>query len=68
VNADQHAEQTVRAQRMLTHFHFTMAFLSVNDVPSADDYLKDVRSREGNEMYRGVLDMISLHTRTPLES
>jgi len=44
-----------------------MAFLSVGDVPSADDYLKDVRSRDGAEIYRSVLDMISVHTNTPLE-
>lgn len=60
-------EQEQRANRALTHFHFAMAFLSVGDVPSADDYLKDVRSRDGDEMYRSVLDMISVHTNTPLE-
>lgn len=61
------AEQEARGQRALTHFHFAMAFLSVGDVSSADDYLLDVRSRDGDEMYRSVLDMISVHTHTPLE-
>jgi hypothetical protein len=60
-------EQEQRANRALTHFHFAMAFLSVGDVPSADDYLKDVRSRDGDEMYRSVMDMISVHTHTPME-
>jgi len=68
VTADQvQTEQQARAQRALTHFHFAMAFLSVGDVPSADDYLKEVRSRDGAEIYRSVLDMISVHTNTPLE-
>jgi hypothetical protein len=58
-------EQEQRASRAVVHFHFAMAFLSVGDVPSADDYLKDVRSRDGDEMYRSVLDMISVHTHTP---
>ncbi|QUQ70588.1 hypothetical protein [Kutzneria sp. CA-103260] len=60
-------EQRARQQRALTHFHFAMAYLSVGDVPSADDYLLDVRSRDGDEMYRSVLDMIAIHTNTPLE-
>ena len=60
-------EQQARAQRALTHFHFAMAFLSIGDVPSADDYLKDVRSRDGEEMYQSVLDMISVRTITPWE-
>jgi hypothetical protein len=61
------AEQQARAQRALTHFHFAMAYLSVGDVPSTDDYLQDVRARDGDEMYRSVLDMIAIHTNTPLE-
>ena len=60
-------EQQARARRALTHFHFAMAYLSVGDVPSADDYLQDVRSRDGDEMYRSVMDMIAIHTNTPLE-
>ncbi|MFC0545715.1 hypothetical protein [Kutzneria chonburiensis] len=60
-------EQQQRANRALVHFHFTMAFLSVGDVRSADDYLKDVRSRDGDEMYSSVMDMISVHTHTPME-
>jgi hypothetical protein len=58
-------EQRARAQRALTHFHFAMAYLSVGDVPSADDYLQDVRTRDGEEMYQSVLDMIAIHTNTP---
>lgn len=64
--ADQ-TEQQQRANRALVHFHFAMAFLSVGDVPSADDYLKDVQSRDGDEMYQSVMDMISVHTHTPME-
>ncbi|MEV6611301.1 hypothetical protein [Kutzneria sp. NPDC051319] len=60
-------EQEQRANRALVHFHFAMAFLSVGDVAGADDYLTDVRSRNGVEMYQSVMDMIAVHTHTPLE-
>ncbi len=66
--SQQENERQARARRALTHFHFAMAYLSVGDVPSADDYVQDVRSRDGDEMYRSVLDMIAVHTHTPLES
>jgi hypothetical protein len=65
--AGQTEQQQQRANRALVHFHFAMAFLSVGDVPSADDYLKDVRSRDGDKMYQSVMDMISVHTHTPME-
>ncbi|MFC0540457.1 hypothetical protein [Kutzneria chonburiensis] len=61
------AEQQQRADRALVHFHFAMAFLSAGDVSGADDYLKDVRQRDGQEMYQSVMDMIAAHTNTPIE-
>ena len=67
MTAAEQTEQQQRAHRGLVHFHFAMAFLSVGDVLSADDYLKDVRSRAGDEMYRSVMGMISVHTHTPME-
>jgi hypothetical protein len=67
VTAAGQAERHRRANRALAHFHFTMAFLSTGDVSGADEYLKDVRSRDGREMYQSVMDMIALHTNTPIE-
>lgn len=58
-------EQKLRADRALIHFHFAMGYLSIGDVSGANDYLKDVESRDGREMYQGVCDLIALHTRTP---
>ena len=58
-------EQQARAQRALTHFHFCLGFLTVGDVSGANDYLKDVQSRDGRQMYQAVCDMIAVHTCIP---
>jgi hypothetical protein len=66
VNTEQpQTKPDAQAQRALVHFHFCLGFLTVGDVAGANDYLKDVESRDGREMYQSVCDMIAVHLRIP---
>lgn len=59
------SDQEAQAQRALVHFHFALGFLTIGDVAGANDYLKDVESRDGRQMYQAVCDMIAVHLRIP---
>lgn len=56
-------DQQQRAQlglRCRTHAEFVLGMLSGGDVAGAEDYLRDVETRDGAQMRRNVTDLISL--------
>lgn len=58
-------EQERTADRAQVHLQFCLGLLSIGDWASANDYLKDVESRDGRAMYQSVCDMISLELKIP---